>query len=190
MELAGPWEATLADDDSRRSWLDHDDPEPWTKVDVPGHWRSNPAFADTDGPLLYRTRFDHGTPEAGERWWLRFDGAFYQGDVWLDGAYVGDTEGYFFPHCFEVTEALGARGDHLLGVELTCHPESDPAVRRNITGSFGGSTGIDTTWNPGGLWRPVHLERTGPVQIRHLRVVCRDANENRATVAFRAVLDS
>ena len=190
MELAGPWEATIADDESRRAWLDHDDAAHWTKVDVPGHWRSNPAFADTDGPLLYRTRFDHPTPEAGERWWLRFDGAFYQGDVWLDGAYVGDTEGYFFPHCFEVTEALGARPDHLLGVELTCHPETNPAVRRNITGSIGGSVGIDTQWNPGGLWRPVHLERTGPVQIRHLRVLCRDANANRATVAFRAVLDS
>ena len=36
---------------------------------------------------------------------------FYQGDVWLDGAYLGDTEGYFFPHAFEVTELsrLGRR---------------------------------------------------------------------------------
>ena len=38
--------------------------------------------------------------------WLTFDGLFYQGDVWLDGAYLGDTEGYFAPHTFEVTDAL------------------------------------------------------------------------------------
>ena len=35
---------------------------------------------------------------ADRRWWLRFDGLFYQGDVWLDGTYLGDTEGYFSPH--------------------------------------------------------------------------------------------
>ncbi|HMS88934.1 MAG TPA: glycoside hydrolase family 2 TIM barrel-domain containing protein [Acidimicrobiales bacterium] len=209
MELVGPWEAVEADEDRRRDWLDDVDPgattasqgteaagdtdltdRPWQPIAVPGHWRSTPAFADSDGPLLYRTRFDHPAPEAGDRWWLRFDGAFYQGDVWLDGGYVGDTEGYFFPHGFEVTEALGARTEHLLGVELTCRPETDRSAKRNITGVFQDWDCLDRTWNPGGLWRPVHLERTGPVRIRHLRVLCREANETRATVTFRAVLDA
>ena len=26
----------------------------WPTTEVPGHWRSNPLFADTDGPVLYR----------------------------------------------------------------------------------------------------------------------------------------
>ena len=30
--------------------------------------------------------------------WITLDGVFYQADVWLDGAYLGDPEGYFFPH--------------------------------------------------------------------------------------------
>ena len=38
------------------------------------------------------------------------DGVFYTSDVWLDGTYLGDTEGYFFPHAFEVTDALAAAG--------------------------------------------------------------------------------
>lgn len=196
MELVGPWEAVEADEDRRRDWLDQVDPAAptdggaWAPVPVPGHWRTSAAFADSDGPLLYRTRFEHPAPEPGDRWWLRFDGAFYQGDVWLDGAYVGDTEGYFFPHAFEVTEALAERNDHLLGVELTCRPEADWAEKRNITGGFQDGDALDRTWNPGGLWRPVHLERTGPVRIRHLRVLCREANETRATVTFRAVLDA
>jgi len=40
------------------------------------------------------------------------------GDVWLDGAYLGDTEGYFFPHTFEVTEHLRSRSEHQLAVEV------------------------------------------------------------------------
>ncbi|MBX3313323.1 MAG: hypothetical protein KF906_03295 [Actinobacteria bacterium] len=207
MELDGPWEAVVADDDVRRTWLDDVDPDPATVVDgpdpdldaevpdwqpirVPGHWRSTPAFADTDGPLLYRLRFEHPVPEPGERFWLRLDGIFYQGDVWLDGGYVGDPEGYFFPHKFEITEALAARTDHLLGIEVTCSAQRDLKAKRNITGVFQHDDSLDPTANPGGLWRRVSIERTGPIRIRHLRVVCREANETRATVRFRAVLDA
>src|SRR3954469_17181771 len=98
MELADTWRALIADDELRRTWLDRNDDDTWEPVVVPGHWRSTPAFADTDGPLLYRIRFGHEAPGADDRHWLVLDGLFYQGDVWLDGAYVGDTEGYFFPH--------------------------------------------------------------------------------------------
>ena len=40
-----------------------------------------------------------------------FDGIFYYGDVWLDGDYLGATEGYFFPHTFEVTDSARAPDD-------------------------------------------------------------------------------
>ena len=72
--------------------------------EVPGHWRRTDEFADSDGPLLYRTSFASDPLPTDRRAWLVFDGIFYQSDVWLDGAYLGDTEGYFFPHQFEVTE--------------------------------------------------------------------------------------
>lgn len=219
MELDRSWEAIIADDEARRRWLDEpisgsdhrphdhdssdqdashrdgDDGGPveeprWQPVQVPGHWRDDGAFADSDGPLLYRTRFEHPGPAGDERWWLVFDGVFYQGDVWLDGTYVGDTEGYFFPHGFEVTEALADRSDHVLGVEVTCAPQTDRRAKRNITGVFQHWDVVDQDLNPGGIWRPVRLERTGPVRIRHLRVICTEADEERATVAFRAVLDA
>jgi beta-mannosidase len=191
MDLGGAWRAAVADEDLRRTWLDTDDDHDWDPVTVPGHWRSDRSFADSDGPLLYRTRFEHDGPaDPDERWWLRFDGIFYQGDVWLDGSYVGDTEGYFFPHTFEVTESLAARREHTLGVEVTCNPPGDLTAKRNITGSFQHAPYIDPASNPAGIWRPVRLERTGPVRIRHVRVLCRDANDRLATVAFRAVLDA
>src|SRR5262245_46121400 len=118
-ELTDGWRAAVADDLLRRTYVDPAfDDGAWAPIAVPSHWRSTPAFADADGPLLYRCRFDATGPADGRRAWLTFDGLFYQGDVWLDGGYLGDTEGYFVPHAFEVTEALRDRGEHALAVEL------------------------------------------------------------------------
>src|SRR5436190_22677284 len=119
MDLSGRWRAVEADDALRRSFPETDlDDSSWASVDVPHHWRSTPEFAESDGPLLYRRRFECPATETGRRSWLVLDGLFYQGDVWLDGSYVGDTEGYFFPHEFEVTAALRERSEHLLAIEV------------------------------------------------------------------------
>ena len=110
MDLAGTWRAAPADEGLRRAFAGPGfDDRGWEPVTVPGHWRSVPAFAQLDGPLLYRRSFAVDPPSTGNRAWLTLDGVFYDGDVWLDGGYVGATEGYFFPHTFEVTAALTGR---------------------------------------------------------------------------------
>ena len=113
----------VADEELRRSFADRDaSDEGWADVPVPAHWRHTEAFADSDGPLLYRRRFDSSPPDPGTRAWLVLDGLFYQGDVWLDGAYLGDTEGYFVRHTFEVTEPLTTASEHLLACLLYTSP--------------------------------------------------------------------
>ena len=94
------------------------------------------------------------------------DGIFYTSDVWLDGTYLGDTEGYFFPHSFEVTDALAAAGEHTLALEVACPRPADLTAKRNLTGVFQHWDQLDQDWNPGGIWRPVRLEQSGPVRIR------------------------
>lgn len=192
MELSGTWRAAIADEELRRTFAEPDvDDGGWETIEVPSHWRSHPAFHDTDGPLLYRTRFDSPQPGDPERrWWLVLDGLFYQGDVWFDGAYLGDVEGYFFPHALEITEPLAARSEHLLAVEVSCAPQPDRTDRRNLTGTFQHSSYVDTSWNPGGLWRPVRLESSGAVRIKAIRVLCQEANAERALVTVRATLDT
>jgi beta-mannosidase len=190
-ELTEGWRAAVADDHLRRAYADPGfDDTGWAAITVPGHWRSTPAFADTDGPLLHRCGFDAPAPPAGRRAWLTFDGLFYQGDIWLDGGYLGDTEGYFFPHTFEVTDALRDRTTHTLAVELTCTPQHGSSAKRNITGVFQHWDCLDPEWNPGGIWRPVRLTETGPVRIASLRVLCTEAGADRAVLALQAVLDS
>ena len=191
MDLTGTWRAAVADEDLRRTYTaDGFDDDGWEPVLVPGHWQSTPAFADTDGPLLYRRAFDGPAPGDGRRSWLVLDGIFYQGDVWLDEAYVGATEGYFFHHTFEVTEAVRARSEHTLAVEVICTPQLDRAAKRNLTGVFQHWDCHDRDVNPGGIWRPVRLEETGPVRFRRPSMICADASEASATVAIAAVVDT
>ncbi len=191
MQLSQGWRAAIADDDLRRVYYGADfDDAAWEPITVPGHWRSTSAFADSDGPLLHRCRFERPAPGENRRCWLTFGGLFYQGDVWLDGGYLGDTEGYFVPHTFEVTEQLSDRDEHVLAVEATCAPERAKTAKRNLTGVFQHWDCLDPAWNPGGIWRPVWATETGPVRIARLRVLCREATPERAVVAFRATLDS
>jgi beta-mannosidase len=119
-----------------------------------------------------------------------FDGLFYQADLWLDGAYIGDPEGYFFPHAFDVTDLARLGTEHSLAVEVSCPPQRDRTAKRAVTGVFQHWDCLDPGWNPGGIWRPVRLETTGPVRIQRLRVVCLDANDDRANLAVHARLDS
>ena len=191
MDLSGAWPARRADEELRRTFPSPDlDDSGWDQLAVPGHWRSTPAFADDDGPLLCRRRFEATAPAAGRRGWLTFDGLFYQGDVWLDGAYVADTEGYFFPHTFEITDALRDRSEHVLAVEVTCSPPGNLSAKRNLTGVFQHWDCLDPAWNPGGIWRPVRIEETGSVRIARLRALCVEATSERATLSFRATLDA
>jgi beta-mannosidase len=191
VDLSGAWRAAVADDDLRRVafGLDYDD-DGWEPIEVPGHWRSTAAFLHNDDPLIYRTRFELDPGPPGARHWVILDGLFYQGDVWLDGAYLGDPEGYFFPHAYDVTELARLAPDHVLAVEVTCAPQGDRTKKRNLTGVFQDSDYLDPDWNPGGLWRPVRVERTGPVRIARLRVLCTEADATRAQVLVRAELES
>ncbi|MFM7685830.1 MAG: glycoside hydrolase family 2 protein, partial [Actinomycetota bacterium] len=191
MELRGTWRAMVADDDIRRVGvgLDHPDDD-WPEVQVPGHWRSSTPYADADGPLLYRHRFHLEPPAEGRRAWVTLQGVMYQADVWLDGAYLGDPEGYFFPHSFEITSLARLAAEHVLAVEVSCSPQRQRTAKRNITGVLQHSDVLDPLWNPGGLWRPVNVHETGPVRIDRLRVLCRDANDVRAHLRLHARLDA
>ncbi|MFK8026008.1 MAG: glycoside hydrolase family 2 protein [Ilumatobacter sp.] len=189
MQLGDRWVAIEANDDVRRSGigLDTDDSD-WAEIDVPGHWQHSPEFAGSQGPLMYRHRFRSDAPADGRRRWITFDGIFYQGDAWLDGAYLGDPEGYFFPHSFDVTALARIGEEHVLAVEIACAPQSQR--RTNVTGVLQSWDGLSPNWNPGGLWRTVRMYDTGPVRIDRMRALCRDADARRAHVVLAASFDS
>ncbi|HEX2737058.1 MAG TPA: hypothetical protein VHP57_02865, partial [Acidimicrobiia bacterium] len=117
LDLSGAWRAHVADGDLHQRFADHSfDDRDWTTVTVPGHWRSTPELAATDGPVLYRRGFGleplAASDAATRRRFLALDGVFYYADVWLDAEYLGVTEGYFAPHTFEITPDMAARDEH------------------------------------------------------------------------------
>ena len=192
VDLSGRWRAHIEDEDLARRFTDADfAADDWPELDVPGHWRESAAFAETDGPLLFRRTFTAPPLPVGDRRFLTLDGVFYFGDVWLDGQYLGATEGYFFPHTFEMTDAERAATDreHVLGVEVACPKPSDRTAKRTITGVFSHWDNLDPEWNPGGIWRPVRVRDTGPVRIKWLRVLCREANEEHGRLSLEVTLD-
>ncbi len=191
MDLSGTWRATAAHEELRRTFHEPQlDDRAWCDVTVPGHWAHAPELAE-ERAVLHRFRFDATGPDDDHRAWLHLDGICQQGDVWLDGAYVGDTEGYFVPHAFEITDLLRARGEHLLAIDVSCPTFGDPDSRTDMLGAFldpelSGSAGL----NPGGIWRPVVIRHTGCTSILHFRAVCVDANPARARITMRCVFDT
>ena len=191
MELSGQWRATPARDELRRTFHEPTlDDRDWLPIEVPGPWSANDELA-TEPNVLLRHQFTMSPPDDQRRRWLLFEGMTQQGDVWLNGSYVGNTDGYFVPHRFEVTHLMGDRSDHRLAVELACPTATKPDERSDLLGALidpqlSGAAG----GNPGGIWQPVRVYETGLWAIRHFRAVCRDANPRRALVSLRCVFDS
>lgn len=191
LDLSGPWRAGLADEELRRTWYgDRFDDSGFTDIDVPGHWRRSSAFTDNDEPLLYRRRFSTVSARDHTRAWLVLDGVCAQGDVWLDESYLGNTDGAWVPHRFEVTDALAARNDHVIGIEVTSPPLGDRSSKKGLLGALQDGPYVVPGWNPGGIWRPVTIRRTGPVAITAHRVLCTAATATRAVVTITCTLDS
>lgn len=198
VDLSGRWQAHVDDGDLARNFVEPTySTADWPEIDVPGHWRSSPLFAESDGPVLYRRTIEPTPLAPGQRRFLSFDGIFYLGDIWLDGHYLGATEGYFFPHTFEITRfaneapdgATGPTTAHTLAAEVASPRQTDRTAKRSITGVFSHWDNLDPEWNPGGIWRPVRLRDTGPVRISWFRVLCTEATEARGTLQLDVTLD-
>jgi len=197
MDLSGSWRAAPAREELRRTFHEPAlDDRSWAEIAVPGPWMVDDRLAK-ERSVLYRRRFDMEPVAEGRRRWLRLDGITQQGDVWLNGAYVGDTDGYFVPHRFEVTDLMGptrppgeASDHHLLAVDISVPSFGNPDERTNLMGAvldpeLAGAAGR----NPGGIWQGVSIYDTGTAAIQHFRVTCVDADASRAQLALRCVFD-
>ena len=198
-DLSGLWRvAPVTPDLERRGTAPTLDDGSWLGIGVPGHWGQVPDLADLDGPVIYRRRFAAPVPTADERVWLRFDGVLSEARIWLDGQPVGRSDVYFASGRHEVTEVLrrpaGAGGpvadghDHVVAVEVACPPpEADGG--HPSTGSLQ-SGPLAPPGSPGGIWRAVALDTTGPVAIVSASLLCLSADADQARLRFWVTLDA
>ncbi|MEZ5412513.1 MAG: hypothetical protein R2761_31045 [Acidimicrobiales bacterium] len=193
MDLSGLWRAAVRTPQLEAAGVDSDlDDSAWEIVGVPGHWGQAAALAEEPGPVIYRRRFTLAPPPEGRRAWLRFDGILSEAEVWLDGNLLGDTGVYFAAHRFDITSILSneerAGDEHLLAVEVACEGDR-PGAKRSITGSLQAGP-LAPPGSPGGIWRPVGVDTTGPVAILRARLLCVRATEAEAELQFRVVIDA
>lgn len=184
--LTGPWKGHACDDDLRRACIADDfDDSRWLTMSVPGHWAEHQSLAGRRA-VLYRTSFK--LPATGQepssRQWLVFDGIWSSADVWLNGHYLGPTDGWFVTHEFEVTEFLGDRDEHVLVVEAMAATPNLDGPARTLAGIFDDAS-IVGPLTRGGIWRPVRISTTGPVRMTKQRVVCSAADHDHAKLHFR-----
>lgn len=142
----------------------------WLSQQLPAHWQELPKLRAHTGKTVYRTRFRLPPSERNvpARWWLRADGIFYWSRMFLNARDLGRHEGYFVPREHEVTGLLADA--NTLVVEVDCPDERRKSGKRMLTGVFSHWDALDPTTNPGGIWLPVLLERSGPVRLRHAQL--------------------
>src|SRR5208282_5159236 len=137
------------------------DDSTWTNVNLPHTWdisdgQSYPASNYYRGIGWYRTHYTVSNGYAGLHFFLKFDGAFSDANVWINGNYLGEHQGGFAAFVFDVTPYVNVGADNVIAVELNnAFNASLPPLEADFT-----------FW--GGLYRDVHLLVTDPVQISPL----------------------
>jgi len=189
--LPGPWRVHATDDAMRRAFIECDfDDSDWLQISVPGHWAQHDKLASRRS-VLHRTVFtlDIDRTRSDTRHWLVFDGIWQSADVWLDGAYLGPTDGWFTPNEFDITEQVQASdtNEHVLSVEVMSPRRQVDEPARTLNGVFD-DPDIVGHENLGGIWQPVRVVSTGPVRMIKNRVICSKASQNSATVHLRSHL--
>ena len=193
MELGGIWRRVRRGRGPARTF-----PRPELRRRVVGRGRRCRATGDRhrrSAPTTARCSTGAGSRPArrtsAAAAWLIFDGVFYQSDVWLDGGYIGDTEGYFFPHTFEITDALRDRREHVLA-RRGRRAAARATARPSATSPACSSTG--TASIPTGTRAASGVRCTSPRPARcassGCACLCPEATSEQAIVAFRAVLDA
>jgi len=158
ISLNGIWKAT--DDlgvQAKAGRIGYDS-QGWRDLPVPGHWQETPGLERFSSRLLYRTSFDWTEPLSKEVFArLRFDGIFYAAKVWVNGHFLGESEGYFLPTSYDVSKVLRT-GENVIMVEVASPAESEPNGKRQLTGIFAHWQGKPDAVEPGGIWGDVNLE--------------------------------
>ena len=159
----------------------------WLEMEVPSHWQQHPELESYAGRVVYRKTFEFRRAE-GKRYWLRLNGVFYRYAVRLNGVLLGRNEGYFFPQQYEITGVL--RSKNTLLVEVECPDEVDKARKTLITGVFSHWDALDPKTNPGGIWLPVEIVRSGEVFIERCQLRLDELTAGAARLQAEVTLDA
>lgn len=116
-------------------------------------------------PWWFRTTFTIGSKDPDVIYRILFEGINYKTNVWLNGKKIADSDtmaSTYRRFKFDITSGI-ADGENTLAVEVI------PPGKTDLTLGF-----VD--WNPAppdknmGIWRPVHLIKTGSISLENVFV--------------------
>jgi len=149
-------------------------------------------------PYWFWTQFKVPTSFQGKHIWLKLEGINYRAEIWLNGELMADRQkvvGMFGHWNFDISSKVRFDKNNSLAIKIypLDYPGLPAAPQLQTFGPFGengGPTGdigqnvtmqcsVGWDWIPEvrdrniGLWRPVMLKATGPVDIRYPVVLTR-----------------
>lgn len=156
------------------------DDSDWRGLNLPHDWGIEGPFRaelpNRTGKLpwagigWYRKTFE--VSELGPRYFIEFDGAMSNSQVWLNGEYVGEWPYGYSSFQFELTDLMKL-GENVIAVRLDNKAES-------------------SRWYPGGgIYRNVRLVKTDAVRVAHWGtfVTTPEVTTQSASVHVKATLD-
>lgn len=114
------------------------------ELSVPFHFQEH--FQDTEAVAL-QLAFECSPGE--KRSFLVLPWVFYRSRVFLNRHFLGEREGYFYPHVFEVTQQIRSHNDLL--IEVLCYRERALHAKEQVLGVFGHWDCKQPHLQPGGI---------------------------------------
>lgn len=160
------------------------DDKAWRQLDLPHDWGiEGPFRSDLEGYTgklpwrgigWYRKHFQVSEVEKGKRFFLDFDGAMANAEVWLNGIKVGERPYGYISFRVDLTSALRWGEENVVAVRLNTEK-------------------LGSRWYPGaGIYRHVRLVKTEPVHVAQwgVFVTTPQATDERATIALNVKLQN
>lgn len=154
----------------------------WRSVDLPHDWAIEGPFSDSlenntgllpwKGIGWYRKHFNIANEDRDKRFYIDFDGAMANAEIWLNGIYAGTWPYGYTSFRTDLTPFIQPGKENVIAVRLD-------------------TKNWDSRWYPGaGLYRNVWLVKTSEIHIIHNGVFCRtpEINEERGMVSLTATV--
>ncbi|GHT64351.1 beta-glucuronidase [Spirochaetia bacterium] len=128
--------------------------EAWDRITVPAVWNlERPELHYFEGSGVYTRTFRYVKQAAGERLFLRFEGASYETSVFLNGEFVGTHDGSSTPFNADISDLVKTENRIVVVADARRSPLRIPME--------------NTDWfNYGGIYRDVYLIRLPKVFIK------------------------
>ena len=189
MKLDGRWQY-ITDADDSLSFEDISSQLETIKdeMEIPSNWELQ-GLNNYSGSVWFIKKFNCADSSVNIKI-LEFFGVDYIADVWLNGKYLGNHEGYFQKFVFDVSDILEA-ADNILIVKVNSPYEKPgevwPLKKKAIKGVLNHHDCRPGAWNPekgqdkntGGIWNNVNLYCGYPVYLEQVKITSKVSVKNR-----------